>query len=156
MNHPIKSPHSTVLCRSANELIGGFMWRHIEQILQVIVLTTAMLVSCLHGMVLGKCSKTSYLVHTTLSNYNRVTRISAHTLSWNFKSLHKVNRKFRGFLLFSSIPHCTKGKQEMLQNHLHVCAYYIVQTLYWMLKWFPPLLPTLIYMNESLKTILKV
>ena len=110
------------------------MWRHIKQILQVIVLLTAMLVSCTHGTVLGKaikkkCFVTFYLVQTTLSNFNQVIRISANTLIWNFKSFHKIG-KFKRFLMFSSIPSCTKWNQEMLQYHSHISDYHDVQTLY--------------------------
>ena len=82
-------------------LQGGFYVTsyQLKQILQVIVLGTAMLVSCSHVKVQGKatkCTITFYLVHTTLPNYNRVTRISTHThtLGWNFKSLHEENGKF--------------------------------------------------------------
>ena len=80
------------------------MWRHIKQIWQVIILASVMLVSFPHEAVLGKttnCSITFYLVHTTLPNNNRVTKISAHTLGWNFKSLHEVNRKLKLFCCFS-------------------------------------------------------
>ena len=45
-----------------------------------------------------------------------MTRISAHALSWNFRSFPKVNRKFKHFLLFFSIQSCTKGNHEILQN----------------------------------------
>ena len=68
------------------------MWRHMKLILQVVALATTMLVSCSpcsHVKVLGratKCSITFYLVYTMLPNYNRVTRKSAHTPGWNFKS----------------------------------------------------------------------
>ena len=37
---------------------------------------------------------------STIPNYNWVIIISAHTLGWNFKSFHEVNRKFKQFLLF--------------------------------------------------------
>ena len=78
-----------------------------------------------------KCSISFYLVHTTLPNYNYmyVTRILAHTLEWNFKSFHEVNRKFQGFFIFS-IPRCAKGNQGILKNRACVRAYHVVQTLY--------------------------
>ena len=40
-----------------------------------------------------KMSETFYLAHTTIPNYNGVTRILAHTLMWNFKSCYEVNPK---------------------------------------------------------------
>ena len=55
-----------------------FMWRHIKPILQVIILTTTMLVSFLYSLVLEnttKCPRTFYLVHNHDTNYNCVTRI---------------------------------------------------------------------------------
>ena len=52
---------------------------------------------------------TFYLVHTTIPNYNRVTRILAHTLGGNFKSFCEVNQKFKCFLFFS-LPVNTKRK----------------------------------------------
>ena len=55
--------------------------------------------------------------------------ISTHTLGGNFKSFCEVNRKFQRFLLFSSIPHHTKGNQAAGQNHLRIGAYRVVQTL---------------------------
>ena len=76
-----------------------------------------------------KCSITFYLVHIMLSKYKPVTRISVHTHVWNFKSYHEVNGKLMRFLFFS-IPHCTKGNQEMLQNCACVSVYRFVQTLY--------------------------
>ena len=48
-----------------------------------------------------KCSVTFYLVHTTIPNYNSMTRILAHTLDGNFESSCEVNQKFkRVFFLF--------------------------------------------------------
>ena len=41
-----------------------------------------------------KCSITFYSVYTTLPIFNRVTRISAHPLRWNFTFFREVNRKF--------------------------------------------------------------
>ena len=63
--------------------IEGFHVRHIKPILQVIILTTTMLVSSLYGAVLKnttKCPITFYLVHTAKPNYNWVTVYSStHT-----------------------------------------------------------------------------
>ena len=89
-----------------------FMWCHIKPILQVIILATAMLVSSLQGAVLENTTKsvTFYLVHTTIPNYNWVTRILANTLGGNFNSFYEVNQKFKRFLLFFSIPRHTKRK----------------------------------------------
>ena len=50
-----------------------------------------------------------YLVHSTISNYNWVTRILAHTLGGNFESFCEVNPVFEHFVLFFSIPRHTKG-----------------------------------------------
>ena len=107
------------------------MWRHIKQILQVILLAIAMLVSCSRAKVLGKATKSAiafYLVPTTLPNYNRVIRLSTHTrikfqiLPW---SKSKVPTNF-----FFSLPRCAKGNQEILKNSARVSAYHVVQTLY--------------------------
>ena len=43
---------------------------------------------------------TFYLVHITIPNYNRMTRILVHTLNGNFKSSCEVNRMFKRLLLF--------------------------------------------------------
>ena len=70
------------------------------------------------------------LVHTTIPNYNRVTRnISTHTLGGNFESFCKVNQKFQRFLLFFSIPRHTKGNQAAGKNHACIGAHRVVQTL---------------------------
>ena len=77
-----------------------------------------------------------YLVHTTISNYNRVTKISTHTPVGNFKSFCEVNQKFKHFFFlffvfcFSFIPRHTKGNQTARQNRARIGAYRIVQTLY--------------------------
>ena len=55
----------------------------------------------------------------------RVTRILAHTLGGNFKSLCKVNQK-----LFFSIPHHTKGNQVAGQNCACIGECRVVKTLY--------------------------
>ena len=110
--------------------IKGFMWCHIKPILQVIILTTATLVSSLHRAVLEnttKCHVTFYLLHTTIC----VTRILAYTFCWNFNSFYEVNQKFKCFLLFFSIiPYHKKGNQAEGQNCEHMHAYCIVQMLY--------------------------
>ena len=117
------------------------MWRHIKQILQVIIPKTAMLVSSPHRMVLSKATKyfiTFNLVHTTLPNYNWVIRISAHTFAWNSKYF-QVNWKFKHFfVLFFVLFFCFspsmlsvhKGNRETLQNRVHISVYHILQTLY--------------------------
>ena len=72
--------------------------------------------SARHGI--GKYNKfsvTFYLVHTTIPNYNRVTRILGYTLGGNFESFCGVNQKFKRFLLFFSVPH-HKGNQVAGQN----------------------------------------
>ena len=71
------------------------------------------------------CPVSFYLLHTTVPNYNRVTRILAHTLGGNFKSLCKVNQK-----LFFSIPHHTKGNQMAGQNCAAIGECRVVKTLY--------------------------
>ena len=105
----------------------------VKQKLQAIILATAMLVSCSHVTVLGKateCSITFYLVHTTLPNYNWVTRISAHTHSYEISnpSMKKIESS-NAFLLCFVKPRCAKGIQDMLQNRARVGAYRVVQTL---------------------------
>ena len=47
-----------------------------------------------------KCSVSFQLVHTTIPNYNWMTRISAHTPSWNFKSFYAA-WSFSNFFLSS-------------------------------------------------------
>ena len=93
-----------------------------------------MLVSSLHVTVLGKATKcfiTLYLFYTTLPNYNKVTKISAHIPRMKFHIFNEVNRKFKhAFFLFSFIQRCVKGNQEMLPNHVHVGAYRVVETIY--------------------------
>ena len=67
----------------------------------------------LHGRVwenTTKCPVTFYLVHITIPNYDRVTRILKHTLCWNFKSCYKVNQKKKHVLLFFAIPRHTERK----------------------------------------------
>ena len=66
-----------------------------------------------------KCFVTFYLVHITLLNYNGVTGISAHTLCWNFKSLHEGNPKFKHFYCFS--PH-TAVQKETKRCYKIVCV----------------------------------
>ena len=72
-----------------------------------------------------KCPVTFYLVHTTIPNYNRVTRILAHTLGGNFKSFCEVNQKFQRFLFFS-IPRHTKGNQAVGQNCERIGAHRVM------------------------------
>ena len=79
-----------------------------------------------------KYSVTFYLVHTTIPNHNRVTRIIiTHTLGGNFKSFCQLNQKFQRFWLFSSTLRRTKGKQAAGQNRSRIGAYRVLQTLYW-------------------------
>ena len=59
-----------------------------------------------------KCLVSFYLVHITIPNYDRVTRILKHTRG-RIKSCYKVNQKKQQFLLFFSIPHHTKRKQRI-------------------------------------------
>ena len=113
--------------------IKGFHVSHIKPILQVIILTTTMLVSSLHGVVLDnttKCPVTFYLVHTTIPNYNWVTRIISTHTGWNFflriRKL-KVSAFFCCFSLYCAIQ---KGNQATVQNRAHMGAYRVVQTLY--------------------------
>ena len=92
-------------------------------------------VSSLNRRVLGKTTKCSintfYLVHTTLPNYNRVTRISAHSHTLVYKFFHEVNPKLDLFFLFFSIPRSTKENQEMLQSRARTLgAYRVVQTVF--------------------------
>ena len=57
---------------------------------------TAMLVSSQHRTVLDKTK-----------NYDQVTRISAYTHGWNFKSCHEVSRKFtKHGIVFSNTVLC--------------------------------------------------
>ena len=84
------------------------MWRHIRQTFHVIITLTTILVSSPHERVfrkIKKCPVIFDLVYTALPNYRRVTRISANTFGWIFKSFHEVNQKFRRFffLLFCFI-----------------------------------------------------
>ena len=98
------------------------MWCHIKQILQAIVLATAMLVSCSHVMVFGKATKcfiTFYLVYTTLPNYNQRTRISAHTLGWNFNSFHGANPQV--FFFFFPLPSYSAVQQETKRCYQILC-----------------------------------
>ena len=67
------------------------------------------------------------LLFVFLLNYNRVTRILAHTLGGNLKSFCKVNQKFQLFLgFFFFIPRHTKGTQAVGQNHTRIGAYRVV------------------------------
>ena len=77
-----------------------------------------------------------YLVHTTISNYNRVTKISAHTPVGNFKSFCEVNQKFKHFCFFFvflfflyTTPYKRKPNGKA-KSCAYICAYHIVQTLY--------------------------
>ena len=77
------------------------------------------------------CPVHFHLVHTTIPNYNRVTRIIlAHILGGNFKSFCEVNQKFQRFLLFFSIPRHIIGNQAAGQNRARIGAY-VMQTLYY-------------------------
>ena len=79
-----KNPPVLLGIRIALPTIGSFHVMSYQANFASHKLATAMLVSCSHVMVLGKATKysiTFYLVHTTLPNYNRVTRLSAHTLA---------------------------------------------------------------------------
>ena len=77
-----------------------------------------------------KCSVTFYLVHTTVPNYNRVTRILAHTLGGNSESFCKVNQKFQRFFVVFLYMRNIKGNQAAGQNHACIGVYHVVQTLY--------------------------
>ena len=109
-----------------------------KPILQVIIFATAMLVSSLHGAVLentGKCAVSFYLVHTTIPNYNSVTRILAPILGWNFNSFYEVNQKFKCFLFcccccFSLYRAIQIGNQAPGQNRVRMGAYLVKQTFY--------------------------
>ena len=82
---------------------------------------------------IGKHNNMSHYLglHTTIPNYNRVTRISAHTLGGKFESFCEVNQKFQHFCsFFSSISCHTKGNQAAGQNRACIGVYGIVQTLY--------------------------
>ena len=79
---------------------------------------------------MSKCSVTFYLVHTTLPNYNSMTRILTHTLCGNFELFCEVNQNFMHFLLFFSIPHHTKRNQVAGQNRALIGAYRVMLTLY--------------------------
>ena len=112
--------------------IEGFMWRHIMPILQVIILATAMLVSSLQRAVLENTIKfpiTFYLGHTTIPNYNWVTRILAHTISGNFNSFYELKVQ-AFFCCFSLYWAKQKGNQAAGQSHARMGAYRVVQTLY--------------------------
>ena len=61
-----------------------------------------------YGKTKQKCPVTFYLVHTTVPNYNTVTRILALTLGINF-----TNHKFKRLLLFFSIPRHTRRKPSV-------------------------------------------
>ena len=108
------------------------MWRHIKQILQVIILATAMLVSCSHRTVLGKatkCSITFYLVHTTLSNYNWVTRISAHTHWVEISNpLYKVNQRFKCFFFHTML--CKRKPRDLEKSCTCKCVLRRTNALY--------------------------
>ena len=102
-------------------LLRVFMWHHIKQILQIIILGTAMLVSFLHSLVLEnttKCPRTLHLVHIIIPNYNRVTRILAQTLGWNLKSC--FNRVFCCCCCFFKL--CCK-KRKLPRSRTESCAY---------------------------------
>ena len=88
-------PDKTIpcLCTSLvclqSSLLRVFMIRHLKPILQIIILTTAILVSFFHSLVLEnttKCPRNFHLVHIIIPNFNWVTRILVHTLRWNLKS----------------------------------------------------------------------
>ena len=101
------------------------MLRHIKQILQVIILATAMLVSCSHVTVLGKatkCSITFYLVHIYYQIMNRVTRISAHTLDKSHilpRSNFESSSVFVVVVVFLHTALC-KGNPEFSELELEI------------------------------------
>ena len=112
------------------------MRRHIKQILHVIVLWSYSRPPFWFPVRMWwywekqQNVPTFYLVHTTLPNYNHVTRISANTFGWNFITSYEVNRKFKRFLLLSFIPPCAKGNKEVLPNCARIGGYRVVQTLF--------------------------
>ena len=74
-----------------------------------------------------------YLIHTTIPNYNRVTRILAHTLTLGekFKSFCVVNQKVQEFfvVVVFPIPRHKKGKPGGGANRARIGAYHVVQNL---------------------------
>ena len=103
-------------------------------VLHVIILVSAMLVSFSQGY-WRKLQIVPLLFIKfipMLPNYNRATVTLAHTLSWNFKSFHEINRKCNLCKQFFHIfPYHTvqKRNQELLQNCARVSDR-VVQTLY--------------------------
>ena len=70
-----------------------------------------------------KCPITFYLLHTTIPNYNLVTRLLEHTFSGNFDSFYEVNSKFKHFLFFYTKPYKKKGNQAAWQNRANPLYY---------------------------------
>ena len=94
--------------------VEGFKWRHIKQILQLI-LVTAMFVSSLYGIVLENTTKCCYFLFRSYQN-NQITtewQEYQHTLYENFKNFHEVNREVKHFLLFSPYWALQEGNKEM-------------------------------------------
>ena len=116
------------------------MWPHIKPILLVIILATTMLISFKHGSVLEnttKCLKPFNLIHTTIPNYNWVTRILAHTLDFILspaKNYIKSNSMFCCFSLY----HMLQKKKS--RSGAKSCAYRCIPSrahpLCWMVQLF--------------------
>ena len=80
-----------------------------------------------HGAVLEntiKCPKTFYLVHTTIPNYNWVTRISAHTFnSVEILILSKLIKSSSILLLFFSILcHAERKPSNVTKSCTYRCV----------------------------------
>ena len=79
-----------------------------------------------------KCLVTFYLVHSTIPNYNSVTRILAHKLGGNFESFCEVNQKFMCFSLSHAIQKGNQAGGGEEQNRARIGVHRIVKTLYWL------------------------
>ena len=82
---------------------------------------------------IGKHNKMScltfYLVHTSITTYNRVTRILVHTHGGNLKSFCEIKSSCV-FCCFSLYHVIQKRNQAAGQNCSRISAYRIMQTLY--------------------------
>ena len=83
------------------------------------------------GWYMGKAKKCFIIFFSSYHIIKLQLSDKVHTLGWNFKSFHKVDKKIKRFLFLSSIPRCTKGNQQIFQNCVCVNLYRVIQTLYW-------------------------
>ena len=101
------------------------MWRHIKPILQVIILTTAMLVSFSHGWY-WKTQQNAPELFIWFILYQTTTvwqELLTHILWWNLKSCYELKNKNPAcFVVFLHIA-LYKKKPRMGQKHALISAH---------------------------------